>query len=75
MSIVTTQNQKPDKAFRPETAVGEVKERRSSQISPSVDSYQVDVLGQLRANVAKIQELQGRLRFTMNEISSLIKKR
>lgn len=36
--------------------------------------YGTDVLMQLRANLAQLEDLHARLRFVMNEISYLLKK-
>ncbi len=37
--------------------------------------YEVDVLSQFRANMAQLEDLQGRLRFVLQEVSSLIVKK
>lgn len=34
--------------------------------------YDVDVLSQFRANLEKVEELNGRLRFVLGEVNSLI---
>jgi hypothetical protein len=38
------------------------------------DYHQVDALSQLKANVNKLSDLQFKLNFMMNEISTLIRK-
>ena len=73
MSIVYLHKEESKKHFLPQ-----LEENVSEPVAPTapiVDSYQVDVIGQLHANVAKVQELHGRLSFMMNEVSSLIKRR
>ncbi|MEK6555329.1 MAG: hypothetical protein AABZ31_08825 [Bdellovibrionota bacterium] len=37
--------------------------------------YQVDVLSQFRANLAQLEYLQGRLKFVLQEVSSLVVKK
>lgn len=38
-------------------------------------SYEIDVLSQFKANMAQLEDLQMRLKFVMNEVSGLLKKR
>ena len=37
--------------------------------------YEVDVLSQFRANLAQLEDLQGRLKFVLHEVSNLIVKK
>ena len=37
--------------------------------------YEVDVLSQFRANLAQLEDLQGRFKFVLQEVSSLIVKK
>lgn len=38
-------------------------------------AYEIDVLSQFKANMAQLEDLQMRLKFVLNEVSTLIKKR
>jgi len=42
---------------------------------PTQSVDRLDVLEQLKANVAQIEDLHGRLQFVMSEVQSLIKRR
>ncbi|MCB0350930.1 MAG: hypothetical protein KDD38_07090 [Bdellovibrionales bacterium] len=60
------------------------KEILATETSPRVDvvisevsdlGYEVDVISQLKANLKQVEELNSRLRFVLNEVSGLIKRR
>lgn len=53
-----------------------------TQIAESIGVFEnesvrrdVDIISQFRANLSQLEDLQGRLRFVMNEVSHIIKKR
>jgi hypothetical protein len=58
-----------DKQQTTETSVNEIREE-SSELS-----YEVDVLSQFKANMAQLEDLQMRLKFVMNEVSVLMRKK
>ena len=72
MSIVTTHNEEP-KRLKLDLGRELAEPALPVEVHEPHDSYQVDALGQLHANVAKLQELQNKLSFMTKEISTLIR--
>lgn len=56
------------------TAKQEVSRSRAYVESPSLNPSSMDVLNQFQANMATLEDINGRLRFMMTEIRGLIRK-
>lgn len=65
------------------TQISKVKEQIHSletgvyteEIPTSANTYKKDVISQFRMNLSQLEDLHGRVKFLMNEVSGVIKKR